>query len=58
MAELDAHLLSALAEFIVQQNVIPLADYPFSPISDLPHQWVGKSAAGKSAAERRGRSSA
>ena len=31
-------------------------DYPFSPMSDLP-QWVGNSAAGKSAAERRGRSS-
>src|SRR4051812_7215949 len=31
------------------------SDYPFSPMSDLP-QWVGNSAAGKSAAERRGRS--
>jgi hypothetical protein len=26
------------------------------PMSDLPPQWVGNSAAGKSAAERRGRS--
>jgi hypothetical protein len=33
-----------------------VADYPFSPTSDLPHQWVGNSATGKSAAERRGRS--
>jgi hypothetical protein len=37
-------------------GIIPVADYPFSPMSDLPHQWVGNSAAGKSAAERGGRS--
>ena len=37
-------------------GLIPVADYPFSPVSDLPHQWVGNSAEGKSAAERRGRS--
>src|SRR5215469_7339313 len=33
-----------------------VADYPFSPMSDLFNQWVGNSATGKSAAERCGRS--
>jgi hypothetical protein len=37
-------------------GVLSVADYPFSPMSDLPHQWVGNSATGKSAAERSGRS--
>jgi hypothetical protein len=41
---------------VVSHGVIRVADYPFSPTSDLPHQWVGNSATGKSAAERRGRS--
>jgi hypothetical protein len=45
-----------VAKSIVFHGVIPVAGYPFSPMSDLPHQWVGNSATGKSAAERSGRS--